>query len=91
MESGSVKTRGSDRKRKKSSSEPVTQSDPKILNLERRIEEAEENKSLLERQVAEAFERNQLDTGKKFARNLDRASSLLDDLYEKWAELSERA
>lgn len=91
LESGSVKTRGSDRKRKKSSSEPVTQSDPKILNLERRIEEAEENKSLLERQVAEAFERNHLDTGKKFARNLDRASSLLDDLYEKWAELSERA
>ena len=89
-ETGTVKTRGRDRKRKSNSSASISsQDDPKISNLERRIEEAEESKSLLEQQVAEAFEQNNLDEGKKFARNLDRASNLLDDLYEQWAELSE--
>lgn len=89
-ETGTVKTRGRDRKRKSNSSASnSSQDDPKIANLERRIEEAEESKSLLEQQVAEAFEQNNLDDGKKFARNLDRVSNLLDDLYEQWAELSE--
>ncbi|MDA1278470.1 MAG: ABC-F family ATP-binding cassette domain-containing protein [Chloroflexi bacterium] len=81
-ESGRVSTRGSDRKRGRVER---TEQRSDVASLERRIEEAEEEKLELERRVGLAFENRDNREGRRFSRELERVSALLADLYEQWA------
>lgn len=81
-QSGRVTTRGSDRKRSRVERAEL-RSD--VASLERRIDEAEDEKLELEQSLSEAFERKDIRAGKRLNRELVRNTSLLEDLYEQWA------
>ena len=53
--------------------------------MERRIEEAEEEKLDLEERIGLAFENRDNREGRRFNRELARVRTLLEDLYEQWA------
>ena len=56
----------------------------KLAALEKQIGDAEGKKLELERQVAEAFTRRDLDRGRRASRQLEQLTKQLDALYEKW-------
>ena len=60
-----------------------------LEELERRIEEAENEKQSVERRMADAFGRNDYREGRRLERQLDRAQALLDGLYEEWEAASQ--
>jgi hypothetical protein len=53
--------------------------------LERRIEEAEEEKLDLEQRIGEAFEGRENREGRRLNRQLERTRTLLVDLYDQCA------
>ena len=55
-------------------------------DLERRIQEAEARKLDLENEMAHAFSNRQMRQGRRSQRQLDRLTSELQDMYEKWVE-----
>ena len=59
-----------------------------VASLERRIQEAEAEKLDLERQAAAAFDRGEHRRGRRLGRQMERTSTLLEDLYEQWANES---
>ena len=81
-ETGRVATRGADRRRAR-----AERADQRagVATLERRIEEAEEQKLDLEERLAEAFERRDNRDGRRFNRRLERVRVMLENLYEQWA------
>ncbi len=81
-ETGRVATRGADRKRAR-----VERAEQRadVASLERRIEEAEEQKLDLEQQIGDAFESRNNREGRRLNRQLERVTALLKDLYEQWA------
>ncbi|MCH8223887.1 MAG: ABC-F family ATP-binding cassette domain-containing protein, partial [Chloroflexi bacterium] len=80
-ETGRVATRGADRRRAR-----AERADQRagVATLERRIEEAEEQKLDLEERVAEAFERRDNRDGRRLNRQLERLRRMLENLYEQW-------
>ncbi len=82
---GRVKTR--ERSRVRARVERAQQRD-KVASLERRIQEAEAEKLDLERQATEAFNRGQHRQGRRLGRQIERTSSLLEDLYNQWTDES---
>ena len=82
---GRVKTR--ERSRERARVERAQQRD-KVASLERRIPEAEAEKLDLERQAAEAFKRGEHRRGRRIGRQMERTATLLEDLYEQWANES---
>ncbi|NQW18505.1 MAG: ABC-F family ATP-binding cassette domain-containing protein, partial [Chloroflexi bacterium] len=80
-ETARVSTRGSDRRRAR-----AERADQRadIATLERRIKEAEAEKSDLETQLAAAFQQNDNRKGRTLSRQLQRATTTLDGLYEQW-------
>ena len=81
-ETGRVATRGADR-RKARVERAELRAD--VASLERRIEEAEEQKLELEGQIGQAFEEGDNRAGRRLNRQLERVRTLLIDLYEQWA------
>ena len=81
-ETGRVATRGADRGRARV--ERVEQR-ADVASLERRIEEAEEEKLNLERRIGQAFEGRENREGRRLNRQLVRVRALLVDLYDQWA------
>jgi ATP-binding cassette subfamily F protein 3 len=81
-QSGRVTTRGTDRK--KSRVERVEQRSD-VVSLERRIDDVEAEKLELEQALSDAFESKDVRQGKRLNRDLTRATTLLEDLYEQWA------
>ena len=81
-ETGRVATRGADRKRAR-----VERAEQRadVASLERRIEEAEEEKLDLEQRIGQAFEGRENREGRRLNRQLVRVRALLVDLYDKWA------
>ncbi|MCH7984121.1 MAG: ABC-F family ATP-binding cassette domain-containing protein [Chloroflexi bacterium] len=81
-ETGRVSTRGADRKKAR-----VERAEQRadVASLERRIEEAEEQKLELEQQIGQAFESRDNREGRRLNRQLERVRTLLKDLYEQWA------
>ena len=55
-----------------------------VASLEKRIDEAEEQRLSLEQQVTEAFSGRDHRQGRRANRQLDRVRSLLEDLYQQW-------
>ena len=55
-------------------------------DLERRIQEAESRKLDLENEMAHAFSNRQMRQGRRSQRQLERLTSELQDMYEKWVE-----
>ena len=55
-----------------------------LASLERRIEEAEEQRLVAEQQVGEAFARRDLRQGRRANREIERLKALLEDLYDRW-------
>lgn len=79
--SGDIKKRGLERK---------TENDDPSLNsvyVEKRIEEAEEEKTKLEEDLKKYFSKNDQVKGRKTADKLERLKSRLDKLYEQWENL----
>jgi ATP-binding cassette subfamily F protein 3 len=76
-----VSTRGSDRQRAR-----VDRADQRasIATLERRIKEAEAEKQDLENQLAAAFEQKDNRKGRTLSRQLQRATTTLNGLYDQW-------
>jgi ATP-binding cassette subfamily F protein 3 len=81
-QSGRVNTRGSDRKRT-SVERAELRSD--VDSLERRINDVEAEKLELEQALSGAFESEDVRKGKRLNRDLTRATTLLEDLYEQWS------
>ena len=81
-ETGRVATRGADRKRP-----GVERAEQRadVASLERRIEEAEEEKLDLEQRIGEAFEGRENREGRRLNRQLERTRTLLVDLYDQCA------
>ena len=81
-ETGRVATRGADRKRPR-----VERAEQRVdvASLERRIEEAEEEKLDLEQRIGEAFEGRENREGRRLNRQLERTRTLLVDLYDQCA------
>ena len=81
-ETGRVATRGADRKRPR-----VERAEQRVdvASLERRIEEAEEEKLDLEQRIGEAFEGRENREGRRLNRRLERTRTLLVDLYDQCA------
>jgi hypothetical protein len=77
-----VATRGADRGRAR-----VERAEQRadVASLERRIEEAEEEKLNLERRIGQAFEGRENREGRRLNRQLVRVRALLVDLYDQWA------
>ena len=82
---GQVKSR--ERSRVRARVERAQQRD-KIASLERRIQEAEAEKLDLERQAADAFNRGEHRRGRRLGRQMERTATLLEDLYDQWANES---
>ena len=82
---GRVATRSKDR-RKRSRADGKA---PSLVELERRIAEAEGRKIELERRIAEAFGGNDRRAGRRAARQLEQIQTQLDELYDKWLAQSE--
>ena len=82
---GQVKSR--ERSRVRARVERAQQRD-KIASLERRIQEAEAEKLDLERQAAEAFNRGEHRRGRRIGRQMERTATLLEALYDQWANES---
>ena len=82
---GQVKSR--ERSRVRARVERAQQRD-KVASLERRIQEAEAEKLDLERQAAEAFNRGEHRRGRRLGRQMERTATLLEDLYDQWANES---
>jgi ATPase subunit of ABC transporter with duplicated ATPase domains len=80
-ETGRVATRGADRRRARAERAGERAG---IATLERRIEEAEEQKLDLEQRVVEAFERRDNREGRRSNRQLERVRLMLEDLYRQW-------
>ena len=76
--SGKIKSRGRERK----TDNPSADFDSR--NLERRIQEAEDEKSRLERDLEKAFAVKDLKKGKKIAGELDKLSTRLEKMYSQW-------
>ncbi|MBF9017526.1 MULTISPECIES: ribosomal protection-like ABC-F family protein [unclassified Oceanispirochaeta] len=76
--SGKIKSRGRERKTDNPSA------DFNNRNMERRIQEAEDEKSRLERELEKAFAAKDLKKGKKIAGELDKLSSRLEKMYSQW-------
>ncbi len=57
-----------------------------LASLERRIEEAEEQRLVAEQQAGEAFARRDLRQGRRANRELERLKALLEDLYDRWVK-----
>ena len=55
-------------------------------DLERRIQEAEGRKLELENEMAQAFANRQMRQGRRSQRQLERLTSELQDMYDKWVE-----
>jgi ATP-binding cassette subfamily F protein 3 len=81
-QSGRVNTRGSDRKRTRVERAEL-RSD--VDSLERRINDVEAEKLELEQALSSAFESEDVRKGKRLNRDLTRATTLLEDLYEQWS------
>jgi ATP-binding cassette, subfamily F, member 3 len=82
IETGRVTTRGSDRKRGRTERAELRAD---VAMLERRIEDAEAEKTELEQSLSEAFEGKDVRLGKKLNRDIVRNTALLEDLYEQWS------
>ena len=55
-------------------------------DIERRIQEAEARKLDIENEMAQAFANRQMRQGRRAQRQLDRLTSELQDMYERWVE-----
>ena len=55
-------------------------------DLERRIQEAERRKLELENEMTQAFANRQMRQGRRAQRQLDRLTTELQDMYDKWVE-----
>ncbi len=82
-ETGRVATRGVDRKRARAERAELRAG---VATLERRIEEAEEQKLDLEQRTSEAFERRDTRDGRRLNRQLQRVTTTLEDLYKQWTQ-----
>ena len=78
---GRLTTRRKERRRGK---RPKKKPGNKVVALERQIEETEQKKLELERRVADAFTRRDLDAGRRASRQLEHLMKELDALYAKW-------
>jgi hypothetical protein len=74
-------TRGADRSRAKNGRVERAEVRADVALLERRIDEAESEKSELEQSRSDAFEKKDIRLGKKLNQQLVRNTSLLKDLY----------
>ena len=83
-ERGRVSSRGADRNRAKNGRVERAEVRADVALLERRIDEAESEKSELEQALSDAFEQKDVRAGKKLNQQLVRNTSLLNDLYEQW-------
>ncbi len=79
--SGSVKSRGSEKKKEKKKIEKSN-----LAALEKRIGEAETEKKALEKEMKNAFDSNDQALGRKTAVKLEKISSVLEKLYAEWEE-----
>ena len=57
-----------------------------MADLEQRIQESEARKLELENEMAQAFANRQMRQGRRSQRQLERLTSELQDMYEKWVE-----
>ncbi|MBT3943152.1 MAG: ABC-F family ATP-binding cassette domain-containing protein, partial [Chloroflexi bacterium] len=80
-ETGRVSTRGANRRAARA--ERADQRSG-LANLERRIKEAEAEKLELEHRVGQAFENRKDRDGRRLNKQLERVSSVLEDLYQQW-------
>jgi ATP-binding cassette, subfamily F, member 3 len=76
--SGKISSRGRERRDDSSTSRPDSR------QLEKRIQESEDTKSRLEKELEQAYGNKDLKKGKKIARDLDKLSSRLEKMYEDW-------
>ena len=80
--SGEIKKRGGERKKEERN---LTNNS---LHLELRIQEEEDEKAVLEKELKEAFSKNDHQKGRKIASKLEKLSSRLDKLYIQWEKIS---
>ena len=81
---GRVAKRSQQRQRPRPQRKPSKAS----AELEQRIAEAEAEKLALERRVAEAFDRRDHREGRRAAKQLEKLTARLDELYEQWVAQS---
>ena len=80
--SGEIKKRGTERKKEDKDLSNDTH------HLEVRIQEAEDEKEELEKDLKDSFSNNDHQKGRKIASKLDKLSSRLNKLYEQWEKIS---
>jgi len=85
-----TRTSGRAGRRRKDRRRPARTAKPgnKLAALEKQIADAEGKKLELERRVADAFTRRDLDKGRRASRQLEQLSKELDALYERWMNQS---